>query len=52
MGVTQMLLDGRAKMIPAGRRAKFIKIIRGNAVVCIEGEAFNMIIPTSALKPQ
>ena len=52
MGVTQMLLDGRAKMRPAGRRAKFIKIIRGNAVVCIEGEAFNMIIPTSALKPQ
>ena len=52
MGVTQMLLDGRAKMIPAGRRARFIKIIRGNAVVHIEGEAFNMIIPTSALVPE
>lgn len=52
MGVTQMLFDGRAKMIPAGRRAKFIKIIRGDAVVRIEGEAFNMIIPTSALSPQ
>lgn len=52
MGVTQMLLDGRAKMIPAGRRARFIKIIRGNAVVHIEGEAFNMIIPTSALIPE
>lgn len=52
MGVTQMLVDGRAKMIPAGRRAKFIKIIRGNAVVRIEGEAFNMIIPTSALSAQ
>ena len=42
MGITQMLFDGRAKMIPAGRRAKFIKIIRGDAVVRIEGEAFNM----------
>lgn len=52
MGVTQMLLDGRAKMIPAGRRARFIKIIQGNAVVHIEGEAFNMIIPTSALIPE
>lgn len=39
-------------MIPAGRRARFIKIIQGNAVVHIEGEAFNMIIPTSALVPE
>ena len=52
MGVTQMLLDGRAKMIPAGRRVRFIKIIQGDAVVHIEGEAFNMIIPTSALIPE
>jgi hypothetical protein len=45
-----VLLGGVAAQLPAQER--FIKIIQGNAVVHIEGEAFNMIIPTSALIPE